>query len=143
MGAFEHQEGAARVMRVNEAEEQQWYSRAVLREHRFHSDVPLVGPLIARFREAWNDVSTRWYVRPLIEQQNALNSAMVSRLLELQAMVADTESWLTQQDQQHTALTHDLAELSAQLALKSRTLSDLEQRLALLEKMQPPGQDAA
>jgi len=135
-------EGAGHVMQTDEAEEQQWHSQAVLREHRFHSDVPLLGPLIAWFRECWNSVSTKWYVRALIEQQNAFNAAAVSHLLKLQVQATDIEGWLIQQDRQQTALIHDLAELTTQLALKSRALSDLEQRLAHLEGTQPPGQEA-
>jgi hypothetical protein len=157
-------------------EEEKWrylQSRQTLREHPFHSNVPLLGPLIAWFRECWNSVSTRWYVRALIEQQNAFNAAVVAhlrtyedRLLNLQAQIdvlkqttdseglnlqaqidvlkqtTDSEGWLIQQDRQQTALIHDLAELTTQLALKSRALSDLEQRLAHLEGTQPPGQEA-
>jgi hypothetical protein len=140
-------------------EEEKWrylQSRQTLREHRFHSDVPLLGPLIARFRECSNSVSTKWYVRDLIEQQNAFNAAVVAqlrtyedRLLNLEVQIdvlkqtTHIEGWLIQQDRQQTALIHDLAELTAQLALKSQALSDLEQRLARLEGTQPPGQDAA
>jgi hypothetical protein len=144
------------VMETDEVEDQQWPSRAVLREHPFHSDVPLLGPLIAWFRECWNSVSTRWYVRALIEQQNAFNAAVVTqlrtcedRLLNLQGQIdvlkqtTDIEGWLIQQDRQQTALIHDLAELTAQLAMKGRALSDLEQRVVHLEGTQPPGQDAA
>jgi|GEM_PF-1970453 len=175
-------------------EEEKWrylQSRQTLREHPFHSNVPLLGPLIAWFRECWNSVSTRWYVRALIEQQNAFNAAVVAhlrtyedRLLNLQAQIdvlkqttdseglnlqaqidvlkqttdseglnlqaqidvlkqtTDSEGWLIQQDRQQTALIHDLAELTTQLALKSRALSDLEQRLAHLEGTQPPAQEA-
>ena len=139
-------------------EEEKWrylQSRQTLREHPFHSNVQLLGPLIAWFRECWNSVSTRWYVRALIEQQNAFNAAVVAhlrtyedRLLNLQAQIdvlkqtTDSEGWLIQQDRQQTALIHDLAELTTQLALKSRALSDLEQRLAHLEGTQPPAQEA-
>ena len=140
-------------------EEEKWrylQSRQTLREHPFHSNVPLLGPLIAWFRECWNSVSTRWYVRALIEQQNAFNAAVVTqlrtcedRLLNLQVQIdvlkqtTDIEGWLIQQDRQQTALIHDLAELTAQLAMKGRALSDLEQRVVHLEGTQPPGQDAA
>ena len=126
-------------------EEEKWrylQSRQTLREHPFHSNVPLLGPLIAWFRECWNSVSTKWYVRALIEQQNAFNAAAVSHLLKLQVQATDIEGWLIQQDRQQTDLIHDLAELTTQLALKSQALSDLEQRLAHLEGTQPPAQEA-
>jgi GT2 family glycosyltransferase len=44
-----------------------------LRERPFASQVPLLGPLIARFRAAWNNVATRWYVLPLLWQQMEVN----------------------------------------------------------------------
>jgi O-antigen biosynthesis protein len=44
---------------------------AVLEEVRFQSRLPLV----ARLRAAWNDVATRWYVRPSLDQQTRFNLA--------------------------------------------------------------------
>ena len=32
----------------------------ILQEYRFRSQVPLIGPLIARFRELWNGIATKW-----------------------------------------------------------------------------------
>ncbi len=46
---------------------------AVLQERPFTSDVPLLGPLIARFRSAWNNVASRWYVGHYVTQQNEFN----------------------------------------------------------------------
>ena len=42
-------------------------------ERPFTSRVPVVGPIIAGFREVWNSVATKWYVRPLMEQQREVN----------------------------------------------------------------------
>ncbi|HFQ93825.1 MAG TPA: hypothetical protein ENK32_07440 [Anaerolineae bacterium] len=44
-----------------------------LREVQFTSPQPVVGPFIAAIRRAWNWMSTKWYVRPLIRQQNDIN----------------------------------------------------------------------
>ena len=52
-------------------------------EHEFHSDVPIVGPLIAAFRRRWNRVSTQWYVQPVIRQQNEFNAKVVAMLARL------------------------------------------------------------
>lgn len=54
--------------------------RATLREYRFASPAPLVGGLLARLRAAWNDVATKWQVRPLMEQQSAFNTALTDWL---------------------------------------------------------------
>jgi GT2 family glycosyltransferase len=66
-------------------------AQAALREHVFRSRLPLVGSLVAGFRRLWNDVSTRWYVRPLIEQQSAFNAALVERLAEIEARLGETD----------------------------------------------------
>lgn len=65
--------------------------RALLREHVFRSRLPLVGGLVAALRRLWNDMSTTWYVRPLVEQQSAFNSAVVQRLAELEERLAETD----------------------------------------------------
>jgi O-antigen biosynthesis protein len=46
-------------------------ANAVLKEVQFQSRLPLV----ARLRTAWNDVATRWYVRPSLDQQTRFNLA--------------------------------------------------------------------
>jgi O-antigen biosynthesis protein len=46
-------------------------ANAVLKEVQFQSRLPLV----ARLRAAWNDVATRWYVRPSLDQQTRFNLA--------------------------------------------------------------------
>jgi len=46
-------------------------ANAVLEEVQFRSRLPL----IARLRAAWNDVATRWYVRPSLDQQTRFNLA--------------------------------------------------------------------
>jgi GT2 family glycosyltransferase len=46
-------------------------TNAVLEEVRFRSRLPLV----ARLRTAWNDIATRWYVRPSLDQQTRFNLA--------------------------------------------------------------------
>ena len=42
--------------------------------------LPVFGPLIARLRAAWNSVSTKWYVRPLLQQQNEFNELVVAAI---------------------------------------------------------------
>ena len=54
---------------------------AVLEEVQFRSRLPMV----ARLRTAWNNVATRWYVRPTLDQQTRFNLAAQRAL----AMVAE------------------------------------------------------
>lgn len=58
-------------------------ARATPIEHEFRSAVPVVGRAIAAFRTAWNDVATRWYVRPIAARQAAFNHALVDVLAAL------------------------------------------------------------
>jgi GT2 family glycosyltransferase len=54
-------------------------ANTVLEEVRFQSRLPLV----ARLRAAWNDVATRWYVRPSLDQQTRFNLAAQRALATL------------------------------------------------------------
>jgi hypothetical protein len=84
-------------------------ARKTVQERPFRSDKPLVGPLIAWFRTAWNSVSTRWYVLPLLQQQNLYNESVAVHLEELNQR-------LIVLDREQTALVRDMAELTYQYA---------------------------
>lgn len=101
------------------ANDEDWFlTQAEVEERPFTSHTPLVGPLIARFRAAWNRISTQWYVRPLLAQQNRYNRLLAERL-------HDVDARLVAQDRALTQLTHDLAETSAQLAQARQELAAL------------------
>jgi len=72
-----------------------------LHEKPFTSNVPIFGPLIVAFRTAWNSLSTRWYVLPMMQQQARLNQQMLLVLNELA--------------QRHELDTQRIAELEARL----------------------------
>jgi GT2 family glycosyltransferase len=46
-------------------------------ERPFTSSVPLLGRFIARFRDIWNNIAARWYVRGLLVQQLEINRRLV------------------------------------------------------------------
>jgi GT2 family glycosyltransferase len=54
-------------------------TNAVLEEVRFQSRLPL----LARLRTAWNEVATRWYVQPSLDQQTRFNLAAQRALMAL------------------------------------------------------------
>jgi len=54
-------------------------ANALLAEVQFQSRLPL----IARLRSAWNDVATRWYVRPSFDQQTRFNLATQRALVTM------------------------------------------------------------
>ncbi|GAB4153450.1 MAG: hypothetical protein Fur0021_19260 [Candidatus Promineifilaceae bacterium] len=80
--------------------------KAQLQPQPFQSRVPVVGPVIAWFRTAWNNVAARWYVQAVVEQQNQFNLLVVEQLRTMEAR-------LIEQDRLQTELIHQLAELTA------------------------------
>ncbi len=105
-----------------------------IKEKPFTSDKPVVGPLIVRLRELWNWMSTKWYVRALLEQQNRFNYRILQRLTELETHVLDFDA-----DRENTALTRDVAELRTRLTAfeqrLSHELSALHGRLDRIEAL--------
>jgi len=57
-----------------------------LQEYRFRSSVPVIGPLIARFRSAWYGAAARWAVRNLMWQQEAINQQQEASVRSLVAL---------------------------------------------------------
>ena len=102
-----------------------------LQERPFSSSVPLIGPLIVRFRSLWNNVAAKWFVRPLIEQQNEFNALLVQRLSDLEGQVVPQ---IIEQDREQTRLGRETAELGLQIVQLNRLLQVLEERLARLEE---------
>jgi GT2 family glycosyltransferase len=91
-----------------------------LQEHHFTSAVPVVGPLIARFREEWLSMAARLYVRSIMQQQSAVNERTV-RLFRETARLFDG---LLMQQQVGAA---DDASLAAALRSFAARLERLEQ----------------
>jgi hypothetical protein len=87
-------------------------ARSYLREPRFISLAPIIGPLIVAVRRWWNWMSTKWYALPLIRQQseiNVRNASAISQMAHWQEITAQRQ-----------------AELEARIA-------ELEERLDALE----------
>jgi GT2 family glycosyltransferase len=57
----------------------------------FTSRAPIVGPLIVAFRTFVNNLATRWYVQPLLDQQAAFN-ANVTQLLAQTSLLPEHHS---------------------------------------------------
>lgn len=108
--------------------EQDWMmAEAEVVERPFASTTPLIGPLLARFRSGWNSIATKWYVRPLLAQQNQFNRLVAERF-------GEQDGRLIAQDRQQSQHSHDLAEITALLTQLNRQLAELDERLTVLEK---------
>jgi septal ring factor EnvC (AmiA/AmiB activator) len=104
-------------------------AKQTIREQPFRSDKPVIGRFIAWFRAAWNSVSTRWYVLPLLQQQNEFNALVVSHLRETERQLDEIDRRLIDLDQDHTSLTRNVAELTYQLIHTNRLLTAIEAQL--------------
>ncbi len=74
-----------------------------LPEPRLSSSVPVLGPLVVALRRFWNWLATRWYVRPVFDQQSTFNERLVLSLNEVAGMITlllqqiAAQPWLTQE----------------------------------------------
>ncbi len=99
----------------------------VVRERPFISTIPLVGKLIARLRQAWNNVATTSYIRPLLEQQNAFNQ-------DVAAQFQNHASRLNTFTQKYIDQVEETAVLTVQLRQMAQHIQVIQERLARLEK---------
>ena len=102
-----------------------------VQEQPFTSDVPILGPLITRFRQAWNNISTTWYVRPLLQQQNEFNHLMVQYIRSLELLNEEIDARLIDIDRDETALARQVAQLNYALSRLENVLEDMERQTSL------------
>ena len=102
---------------------------ALVEERPFTSQTPVIGPLLVWFRTQWNKISTKWYVRPLLAQQNQFNQLLVKQ-------IEQHDWWLTTQDREQADLTLDIGLLTTQITEFNRQLKAIDDRLQQLESKQ-------
>ena len=101
--------------------------RWVLEEIPFTSSVPVVGGLIVGFRNAWNSVAAKWYVRRIAQQQTRYN-------LLFAQLIDHLNSQLASDSKENSEFSHDIAEITVLTTSISRSLESLEERISLLEQ---------
>jgi SAM-dependent methyltransferase len=114
-------------------------------EQPFLSTIPLVGRLIAWFRERWNRVAAKWYVRALLQQQNHFNAAVSQALWSLYQynqrashdLVLRTDALFNTLQQQHAALAAMYGDMeeSGQLLRQEMIAALREERKEALVEM--------
>lgn len=90
-------QAAARLDPVDSAALNRLSAAAVLEERPFTSEAPLLGPIIAWFRTAWNNVASRWYVGHYVAQQNEFNRLAVEQIARYEAELAEMLALLEEQ----------------------------------------------
>jgi hypothetical protein len=63
-----------------------------VRERPFASSVPLFGPLVVGLRERINNLSTRWYVQPILQQQVEYNASVARALREMSRQIEELQA---------------------------------------------------
>ena len=107
--------------------------KADVEEKGFASPTPYIGPLLVLFRTAWNNVATKWYVRPIVQQQNEFNRRVVECLRVQDGLMDDSNARLIEQDREQTELVRQLTLLTAEMTTLSHQMAALEARLTRLE----------
>ncbi len=108
-------------------------ARWQVEEQPFRSRVPLIGRLIVAFREGWNRVSTKWYVRPLVEQQNRINLEIAARLEQRREELEAVHALLASLDREATE----------DRVAWARAVGSLHTRIERLERKAMPGTAAS
>jgi hypothetical protein len=110
---------------VDDPLKEKWH----VQEKPFESPTPVIGPLIARFREAWNSVSTKWFVRRLFQQQNEYNWLVLGRFEQLQRRMDELDTRMIENDRDETALARELGQLTYAVVRLEKRLAEMETRL--------------
>ena len=124
----------------------QMEARWSIGELAFTSNIPVIGPLIAKFRDLWNGISTKWYVRYAVQQQVDFNASVVRATQHLEGAVHLLEQelhWLEEMasgsDRVVTGLNTKLGAVELNLRMVSKEIEGLkrealEDRVARLER---------
>jgi hypothetical protein len=101
-------------------------ARWAVHEVPFVSRTPVLGPLVVAVRNFWNWMSTKWYVRAILQQQVGFNAAVVRALSESTAA--------------HQALAAETRQLQAICQQQQEEITLLREEVQHLQKDGPRGQ---
>ena len=88
----------------------------IVREVPFASNMPVFGPVIVAVRRAWNWMSTKWYVRPILQQIVGFNALVVRALNESAAAQGALTGELRRQQAEIDALREEIERLRSDKA---------------------------
>jgi transposase len=108
--------------------------RAQIAEPEFTSPTAVLGPVIVAVRRFWNWMSTKWYVRQVIQQQNAFNAEVVATMGALEDRFARVEEKLATWEGMAIAAERSWVALNRDVALLETRLQRLEDRLGAIEE---------
>jgi hypothetical protein len=98
-----------------------------IQERPFVSKVPVLGRFIVAVRDLWNSVATKWYVRPLIQQQTDFNTRVVRYLANLSGQIEQLGMSVEQLGMSTGQLGRTAEEHGAMIGWLSRRADQLEE----------------
>lgn len=116
------------------------HAKAHVKEQPFTSGAPVLGRLLVLVRETWNSVATKWYVRPMLHQQNLFNQAVLEAVQEILQAQRVLSQRLEEFDQRLVGGDQDLtlvARANAENDYRLRQLGERvkQERAALAERL--------
>jgi len=94
----------------------------------FRSTIPVIGPVVAGFRELWSRVAAKEFTLPLLDQQGAINQFNVEQL-------ADAREQRAARDAKQIDSDRLLSELIREMASANEAMDQLIVRLERLEEI--------
>lgn len=104
-------------------------AKSSLIEPSFVSNVPSVGPWIARIRRSWNWMSTKWYVKPIVKQQTEFNALTVEILREMARTLGSMPTRLAENVDASADLHQVQINIEARSQEAERHQTEIERRL--------------
>ena len=106
-------------------------SKSQIKSTPLQSSTPVVGSLIAKFRNAWGSVAARWMITQVVSQQNEFNQLLAAHL-------ETASEQLVEQDREMVALTRQVAEMNIAMRQLQQQVQTLEAQIAHLEADESP-----
>ncbi len=101
-------------------------SKSQIKTAPLQSKTPVVGWIIARFRNAWGSVAAKWLIAQVVIQQNEFNQLIAVQL-------ESSAEQLIEQDRELVTLTRQVAEMQIAMRQLQGQVQQLEAQLAQLE----------
>jgi O-antigen biosynthesis protein len=102
-------------------------ARWLVQEQPFRSGAPFVGRFVIYLRSRFNNLSTRWYVQPILQQQNEFNQAAYRALEDVERQIENLDAPMVM----HNAIVYE--RLSRLEKTTNDRLDAVDERLARIE----------
>jgi GT2 family glycosyltransferase len=108
-----------------------------VREQPFRSSVPVLGGTIAGLRRRLNNLSTRWYVQPILQQQVDFNASVARSLREITRQLSELQARVSL----HSLLTSGLVSQRNRPSVEDLA-AELESLRARVQQLEMEGERA-